>query len=58
MAAIFLNSLRLNWRSALFTGLGLAVVATLFSGLFEHFKGQLGTFVGSLVSSVSITNNY
>ena len=30
MAAIFLNSLRLNWRSALFTGLGLAVVATLF----------------------------
>lgn len=42
-----MNSLRLNWRSALFTGLGLAVVATLFSGLFEHFKGQLDTFVGS-----------
>lgn len=53
MAAIFLNSLRLNWRSALFTGLGLAVVATLFSGLFEHFKGQLGTFVGSMPEGMS-----
>lgn len=53
MAAIFLNSLRLNWRSALFTGLGLAVVAALFSGLFEHFKGQLGTFVGSMPEGMS-----
>lgn len=44
MAAIFLNSLRLNWRSALFTGLGLAVIAALFSGLFDHFAGQLDTF--------------
>ena len=52
MLAIVRAALKRNYKLVLFFGLGLGVIATLFSALFHQFSDQLAPFVKTMPSGM------
>lgn len=53
MGWFFCQSVRRNYRIALFVGAGLALISLVFAATFQDFKDQLGQFINMVPAGMS-----
>ena len=53
MLTIFFHSVKANYRAAPFVGIGLALMAQLFAGLYKDMIGQVSDFASMVPSGMS-----